>query len=280
MKKGIIYLLMCMILTLTVSSCGYERIDAGHAGIRVNLYGDNKGVDNVTEVTGAVWYWPQSTEIHEFPLFVQDASYAGDNRLKVKTNDGMEVTIETGLNYRVDPDKVVQLFKTYRKPLDELEMGVIQKAVRQSYSDAISNFSAEDSYTIKDSLIALAKSKLRARLEPEGFMIEDLVYISDPEPPVGVKGSIEAKIKAKQVALQKEQELAQTIADNNKAISKARADSTVMVTNAAAEAKSNQLRQQTLTPLLIQQQFIEKWDGALSQYGSTPQIFKDLSGVK
>jgi hypothetical protein len=33
-----------------------ERIDAGHAGIRVNLVGTNKGVDDITEVTGWVIY--------------------------------------------------------------------------------------------------------------------------------------------------------------------------------------------------------------------------------
>ena len=34
--------------------CGYERIDAGYEGIKVNLYGDGKGVDDVSLVTGAL----------------------------------------------------------------------------------------------------------------------------------------------------------------------------------------------------------------------------------
>ncbi len=33
----------------------YKRIPAGYAGIRENLYGSERGVDDVTEVSGMVW---------------------------------------------------------------------------------------------------------------------------------------------------------------------------------------------------------------------------------
>jgi 4-diphosphocytidyl-2C-methyl-D-erythritol kinase len=46
----------------------------------------------------------------------------------------------------------------------------------------------------------------------------------------------------------------------------ARADSAVLVTKASAEAKANQLKQVSVTPKLLQQQWIEKWNG------STPTV--------
>jgi hypothetical protein len=49
-----------------------------------------------------------------------------------------------------------------------------------------------------------------------------------------------------------------------------------MLTNAKAEAEAYRLKQQTLTTLLIQQQFIEKWDGKLPVYGEVPQLFKGI----
>ena len=49
--KFISFALIAFIITL--SSC--TRIDAGHEGIKVNLYGSNKGVDNVELCTGMVW---------------------------------------------------------------------------------------------------------------------------------------------------------------------------------------------------------------------------------
>ncbi len=57
------------LMVFLFKSC--ERIDAGHVGVKVNLYGDNKGVSDVTEVTGMVFYNPITHSIYEFPTFIQ-----------------------------------------------------------------------------------------------------------------------------------------------------------------------------------------------------------------
>jgi regulator of protease activity HflC (stomatin/prohibitin superfamily) len=49
-------------------------------------------------------------------------------------------------------------------------------------------------------------------------------------------------------------------------IATAEGNAQALLTNARAEAESNKMRQQTLTPLLLEQMKIEKWDGALPQY--------------
>lgn len=45
----------CMVITMLVCFTSCERIDAGHEGILVNLYGSDRGVDDVNLVTGWVW---------------------------------------------------------------------------------------------------------------------------------------------------------------------------------------------------------------------------------
>jgi hypothetical protein len=62
-----------ILLVVLFNSC--ERIDAGHVGVKVNQYGDNKGVDDVTAVTGMVFYNPLTTRIYEFPTFIQHKEY-------------------------------------------------------------------------------------------------------------------------------------------------------------------------------------------------------------
>jgi hypothetical protein len=49
-----------------------------------------------------------------------------------------------------------------------------------------------------------------------------------------------------------------------------------MIVQAEAEKKANELKQQSLTAMLIQQQFIEKWDGKTPLYGSSPTFFKNV----
>ena len=59
MKKLIFFLAAIVAL----SSC--TRIDAGHEGIKVNMYGTDKGVSDVVLVTGRVWYNPFTEDVYE-----------------------------------------------------------------------------------------------------------------------------------------------------------------------------------------------------------------------
>ena len=51
--KAILVTLCAMCAIAMMSSC--TRIDAACEGIKVNLYGSDKGVDDVVLVTGMVW---------------------------------------------------------------------------------------------------------------------------------------------------------------------------------------------------------------------------------
>ena len=73
--KKFLSMLFGAVLLLSMSSCR-ERIDAGYEGILVNLYGDNKGVDDVVLVTGTVWYNPLFKRVYEYPMYVQAVDYA------------------------------------------------------------------------------------------------------------------------------------------------------------------------------------------------------------
>jgi hypothetical protein len=81
------------LLVFLFKSC--ERIDAGHVGVKVNLYGDNKGVSDVTEVTGMVFYNPITHNIYEFPTYIQHKEYTGENAFIV--NDGIEIGFQNSI---------------------------------------------------------------------------------------------------------------------------------------------------------------------------------------
>jgi regulator of protease activity HflC (stomatin/prohibitin superfamily) len=59
-------------------------------------------------------------------------------------------------------------------------------------------------------------------------------------------------------------------------IATAEGNAIAMLTAAKAEAEANRMKQQTLTPLLLQLEWINKWNGQVSQYqmgnGATPMI--------
>lgn len=75
MQSKVIICLMAVFTILSISSYGYERVDAGCEGIKVNLYGSDKGVDDISLITGAVWYNPFTEQVYEYPTYVQTVDY-------------------------------------------------------------------------------------------------------------------------------------------------------------------------------------------------------------
>jgi regulator of protease activity HflC (stomatin/prohibitin superfamily) len=83
--------------------------------------------------------------------------------------------------------------------------------------------------------------------------------------PETFKKAIEAKNNAVQTALTAENQVKTAEAEAKIKIARAEGNAKAMLTNARAEAEANQLKQRTLTPMLLQQQWIERWNGKLPE---------------
>ena len=86
MKSKIVLVSLVIVFLVFLGVAGCNRIDAGHVGIKVNLYGSDKGVSDITEVTGMVWYNRWYTAVYEVPTFVQNAVYTHDETDESYTN--------------------------------------------------------------------------------------------------------------------------------------------------------------------------------------------------
>ena len=287
-KKGTIIITLLGLFFIggyiVVTKC-YERVDAGYAGIRVNLYGSNRGVDDVAEVTGAVWFNPITTEIHEFPLFVQNSIFTRDNtegsrnndEIRVTTNDGVVITMDISINYRINPESSVQIFKKYRKPLAEISNTVLRNYLRDAYNRSASDYSAEEIYQKKNDFITKAEQLFSTELSDEGFIVEKVDLLNELRLPQNILDAIKAKSVARQIAEQKKNELAQEKADAEKRIENARGEAEALKIKADAQKYAYEQKQKALTKLIIQQQLIEKWDGKLPVYGEVPNLFRDVT---
>lgn len=98
MKIKVIMYAMALIAMLSMTSCGYERVDAGCEGIKVNLYGSDKGVDDVSLVTGAVWYNPFTEQVYEYPTYVQTIDYPA---FTINAKDGSEFSIDPTISLKI-----------------------------------------------------------------------------------------------------------------------------------------------------------------------------------
>ena len=116
---------------------------------------------------------------------------------------------------------------------------------------------------------------LDGQLLKEGFVINQ--FTSNLVYPETFKKSIEAKNNAVQAALRAENEVKTAEAQAKIKVATAEGNAQAMLTTAKAEAEANKLKQSTLTSLLLQQQWIEKWDGKLPVYGQAPMLYKPVN---
>jgi len=251
-----------------------ERIDAGHVGVKVNQYGDNKGVDDVVAVTGMVFYNPITTKVYEFPTFIQHKEYVGDNSFIVNSKDGSEFAVSPIMNYSVQREKVPSIFSKYRRPLEDIEEGFLKTAVYDAFRLATNKYTADELISNRAVFEVEVRRLLDVTLLKEGFVINQ--FTSNLVYPETFKKSIEAKNNAVQAALRAENEVKTAEAQAKIKVATAEGNAQAMLTSAKAEAESNRMKQQTLTPLLLQLEYINKWDGKLPVYGTVPQMFKNI----
>jgi regulator of protease activity HflC (stomatin/prohibitin superfamily) len=261
-----------ILLVVLFNSC--ERIDAGHVGVKVNQYGDNKGVDDVTAVTGMVFYNPITTRIYEFPTFIQHKEYKGENSFIVNSKDGSEFSVSPIMNYSVQREKVPAIFSKYRRPLEDIEEGFLKTAVYDAFRLATNKYTADELISNRAVFEVEVRRLLDGQLLREGFTINQ--FTSNLIYPETFKKSIEAKNNAVQAALRAENEVKTAEAQAKIKVATAEGNAQAMLTSAKAEAESNRMKQQTLTPLLLQLEFINKWNGVLPVYGETPKLFKGI----
>ena len=260
------------LLVFLFMSC--ERIDAGHVGVKVNQYGDNKGVSDVTEVTGMVFFNPITHSIYEFPTFIQHKEYTGDNSFVVNSKDGSEFHVSPIINYSVKREKVPAIFAKYRRSLEQIEEGFLKTAVFDAFRLATNKYTADELIGNRQNYENEVRRILETQLLNEGFIVNQ--FTSNLVYPETFKAAIEAKNNAVQAALRAENEVKTAEAQAKIKVATAEGNAQALLTSAKAEAEANRLKQATLTPLLIQLEYVNKWDGKLPVYGEVPQLFRTI----
>jgi regulator of protease activity HflC (stomatin/prohibitin superfamily) len=246
-----------------MNSC--ERIDAGHVGVKVNMYGTGKGVGDVTECTGWVFYNPISTKIYEFPTFMQHKEYVKtedeDNSFIVNSKDGSEFHVSPIINYSIQREKVPAIFSKYRRELSEIGDGFLKTTIYDAFRMTANSYTAEELISNRQIFEIKVRTTLDSNLIKEGFIISQLT--SNLGYPETFKKAIEAKNNAVQQSLTAENQVKTAEAQSKIKIATAEGNAQALLANARAEAESNKLRQSTLTPMLLKQMWINKWNGAL-----------------
>jgi regulator of protease activity HflC (stomatin/prohibitin superfamily) len=279
---GIALLFVVGALTL---ACG-TTIQPGHAGIIVDAYGKDRGVQSYTATTGRVWYNPITTTVFEYPTFVQSVVFtaspnegkAVNEEITFTNADQMSIAADVSLSYSLDVSKLPNFYVKFRSDdLNQFTYGYLRSLMRDKFNESAGRYTIAQIMGDNGPFLAEVKQKLQTDLEPIGVHLESQFgFIGAPRPPAQVIQSINMKVQATQLAIQKQNELVQVEADAKKAVAKATGDANALNVWAEAQAAANRKIAESLTANLVQYKALEKWNGSLPQVSGAGVPFINL----
>ncbi|MEO5773628.1 MAG: SPFH domain-containing protein [Sphingomicrobium sp.] len=262
-RIGLLVALPILVIFLFTTSC--SRVEPGHVGIKVSNFGSAAGVSD--HALGVGWYFtPFGTNIYEYPVYTSTYAWTSNPNEQTQVDEGFNFQDRNGLNlsadvsvaYRVDPVHAPILFQKYRTDMAGIVGGPLRNAVRSALVEEASKLGVEEIYgPKKGALIAQVLQDTSHYFEPYGLHVEQLYWASNIRVPQQVLEQINTKIANEQAAL---------AAQANVATVRANADSAIA--QAEGKAKASQIEGNALraNPEILRQRAIEKWDGKLPTY--------------
>ena len=282
MKKTIFgIILVALLVGMFSSAC--TRVEPGYVGIKVNMYGTQRGVEDFPIITGRVWFNPWTEDIYKFPTFMQsivwtkDATEGSPNDDSITFNsiEGAVINCDVGLSYSFDPAKVPSIFMEFRQPAETITWGYMRSQLRDSFSRNASTMKVTEIFgSRKQELLTNVKKDMETLLGPKGFKIDMISIVGAMRVDKQVENSINAVISASQKAIESENKVRQAQAEAQQKIATADGEAQSILKVAEAQAQANALLTQSLTPALIEIKAIEKWNEIMPTItgGATPFI--------
>ena len=163
--------------------------------------------------------------------------------------------------------KAPEVFKKYRTELSTIINGPLFNYVKDAFRIELNKYTTDQIVSNRDMVEKSIEKHLNASLRKENFELEQLT--SGLKYPEIIVASVNEKNRAVQQAQQAENELKVVQAEAQK-----------KVTAAQAEAESYKLKTQSLTPSILKQMWIDKWNGKLPTVSSNGGMMLNLNDLK
>jgi regulator of protease activity HflC (stomatin/prohibitin superfamily) len=267
--KNFVIAVLFSLFAVAQTGC-YTVVEPGHAGIRVNMYGSGRGVEDYPIETGRVWYNPFNETVYEFPTFIQQATWANnaqkgiDESVTFNSIEGSPLNVDVGVAYQIEAAKVPHIFVKFRQDADTLTHGYLRTKVRDTLNRHASTMKVTEIFGEgKTRLITEAENDLKEELGPEGFHIDTISFVSKFRVDGQVESAINATITATQRAVEAENKIRQSEAEAKQAEAVANGIAKSILIDAKAKAEANRILSESLTPGLITYESLKKWDGKM-----------------
>ena len=273
-KFAIIFAIVLVIVPSALIRC--TRVDSSEVGVKFNkLSLTDQGTLDATAVTGYVFFCPITTDVFKYETYVQRVDY---EPFTVTTRDAAIFTMDPTMAYFLNRSKAVDVFFKYRRPLRDIEDGYMRTVIYDAYRITANGYTSDELMANSAKFESEVRQMLDSTLTVEGFTVTE--FTSQITPPESLRQMIEAKNAAVQAALKAENEVKEAEANAKIAVAKAEGEARAMKIKADAEAYYNRTIAASLSPLIVQEDWIEKWDGKLPQVQGSEKMMPVINVSK
>jgi hypothetical protein len=256
MKKLILLALTVIIL----ASC--ERVAPNYYGVLMENYGKN-GKSDYSRQQGRVNTMAPGTELFQVPAFEQRASFE-DHILQLKAADNTEFSAKPLYSYKAIESKSVDLvFQNSRLGsgddfMRNLENNILEPHIYDLIKEESRKYNTDTLMANGGSLKFENRVQELVKQSFEASGLELITFSAN----LDFSDKVKAKIDSRNEVNTNVSVIDQQIVEYRKKIELAK-----------LQAQYDIERSKGITPQLLQQQFIEKWDGKTPLYGNTPITF-------
>ncbi|MBK7452295.1 MAG: hypothetical protein IPJ46_00840 [Anaerolineales bacterium] len=282
---SLVVVLLVAALLLTTVGAGLVFLQANEYGVVISAFAP-KGYREVALTPGLHWIIPFVESVQKYSIARQtytmsstssEGAVQGDDSIQARTKDGQQIFIDASVIYAADPTQLIQLHTVWQNRYEE---NVVRPVARAAIRNAVSQFGVEELVSTKRSELEQAiRAEIETKLKANNVIMSDFlmrnIRFSDEyaaaveQKQVAEQQAQQAKfvVESKKQEAEQARQIAQGQADAAVIASKGAAESAVIAAKGAAEArlvqaeaeaKANTLLSQSLTPTLLQYQYILK----------------------
>jgi len=224
------------------------------------------GLHWIVPIVERVETYSISNQNYTMSVSPNEGQRQGDDSIRARTKDGQEVILDASVIYQVDPSKVVQLHIVWQ---NRYEDGIVRPEARGAIRNAVSQYGVEEVVSTKRAeMVQLITDELSESLSRNSLFLIDFVLRD-----IHFSEEYAAAVETKQIAEQQAQQAAFVVeqkrqeAEQARQVAQGQADAAVIAAKGAAEARliqaeaearANELLAASLTPALVQYQYILK----------------------
>lgn len=241
-KKCFLSIIPLGLLVFVQSIC---VIPSNTVGVK---YSALNGTSKNTLKEGVHFVTPFVDKIYKIDTTVQERT---DDQVSVQTKDAQWAKMQVNVKYEVSKSNAFKVYKQY-KTMDALKENIIGNYAQNAMNEVCSNYNIIDLLgDQRNEIINKASEILRENLEKEGVTLK-MLTIKDLDAGEKIEKAIsDEAVAKKQVETAKQKQ------------EKARTEAETKLIEAEGEANANAVKTKALTPEVLQEQWINKWDGKL-----------------